>query len=176
MKVKKKICLVLYYSFARYLPSSVSKYGWVAKKIRYVLCKNIFKECGRNVNIERGAIFGNGKDICIGDNSGIGINCVVPNDIIIGNDVMMGPNCYILATNHVFDSIKKPMNRQGILRGKITIIENDVWIGRGVMMTTGRHIKKGTIVAMGSVLTKDFPEYSIVGGNPAKLIKSRKEK
>lgn len=40
-------------------------------------------------------------------------------------------------------------------------------------MTPGRHVSKGTIVAMGSVLTKDFPTYSIVGGNPAIFIKSR---
>ena len=43
------------------------------------------------------------------------------------------------------------------------------------LLTPGRHIRKGTIVAMGSVLTRDYPEYSIVGGNPAKLIKSRIE-
>jgi acetyltransferase-like isoleucine patch superfamily enzyme len=41
-------------------------------------------------------------------------------------------------------------------------------------MTPGRHISKGTIIGMGSILTKDFPPYSVVGGNPAKLIKSRK--
>lgn len=57
---------------------------------------------------------------------------------------------------------------------KITIIGNDVWIGRDVHITSGRTIANGTIVAMSTVLTKDFPPYSIVGGNPAKLIKMRK--
>ena len=54
------------------------------------------------------------------------------------------------------------------------IIGNDVWIGRDVHMTPGRTIADGSIIAMCAVLTKDFPPYSVVGGNPAKLIKSRK--
>ena len=53
------------------------------------------------------------------------------------------------------------------------IIEDDVWIGLRSILTPGRHVQKGTIVAIGSVLTKDFPPYSVVGGNPAKVIKSR---
>lgn len=57
---------------------------------------------------------------------------------------------------------------------KQTIIEDDAWIGRDVTMTPGRTIKKGSIIAACTMLTKDFPEYSIVGGNPSKLIKSRK--
>lgn len=175
MKMKKYVYLILYYGIAQYLPSSISKFGGsISKRFRYILCRNIFKECGENVNIERLAKFGNGRGVCIGDNSGIGINCTVPNNIIIGRNVMMGPNCYILATNHVFNSVEIPMNKQGIVKGKITIINDDVWIGRNVLMTTGRHIKKGSIIAMGSVLTKDFPEYAIVGGNPAKLIRFRK--
>jgi len=56
---------------------------------------------------------------------------------------------------------------------KRTIIEDDVWIGRQVIMSPGRHIKEGTIIAAGTVLSKDFPEYSIVGGNLSRLIKYR---
>ena len=54
-----------------------------------------------------------------------------------------------------------------------TIIEDDVWIGRGVMMTPGRVVKRGSVIAAGCVLCKDFPEYSVIGGNPSKFIKSR---
>ena len=59
------------------------------------------------------------------------------------------------------------------LQKKQTVIEDDAWIGRNVTMTPGRTIKKGTIIGTGCVLTKDFPPYSIVGGNPGRLIKSR---
>ena len=168
MKIKKYICLVLYYYFARFLPSG--KFG---KYVRYHICKGIFKKCGKNVNVERLATFGNGFNIEIGDNSGIGINSCIPNDTIIGNDVMMGPNTYILVHNHAFDRTDITMREQGFAKRKRTIIEDDCWIGRDVLMTPGRTIKKGSIIAAGCVLTKDFPEYSIVGGNPAKLIRSR---
>lgn len=172
---KKLICLFLYYGFARFLPCSFAPiFGRVSKKIRYTLCKQIFKECGRNVNIERMAMFGSGAEIKIGDNSGIGINCTVPSDIIIGKNVMMGPNCYILSFNHRFDRFDIPMCEQGFSSRKITIIEDDVWIGREVLMTPGRHIQTGTIIAARTVLCKDFQEYSIIGGNPSKLIKLRK--
>ena len=128
----------------------------------------------QNVNVERRASFGTGRNIEIGDNSGIGINACIPSNTKIGKDVMMGPNCYILGTNHQFDRTDIPMIEQGMTIQKVTIIEDDVWIGRNVTFTPGRTIKKGTIVGACTMLCKDFPEYSIVGGNPSKLIRSRK--
>ena len=147
------------------------QYGGV---IRYALCKHIFKKCGKHVNIERKAWFASGLDIEIGDYSGIGINAHIPNGTIIGDYVMMGPNCFILDVNHKVSDVDTPMCFQGHVPKKITRIGNDVWIGRDVHMTPGRTIADGSIIAMGAVLTKDFPPYSVVGGNPAKLIKSRK--
>jgi maltose O-acetyltransferase len=148
--------------------------GPISKRLRYLCCKQIFKFCGVNVNIERNASFGKGFDLEIGDNSGIGIKCTVPSDIKIGKHVMMAPNCYILSTNHDVSRTDIPMWIQGTLERKLTIINDDVWIGRQVLFTPGRIVQEGTIVAAGSVLTKDFPAFSIVGGNPAKLIKMRK--
>ena len=126
------------------------------------------------MNIERKAFFASGIDIEIGDYSGIGINAHIPNGTIIGDYVMMGPNCFILDVNHKVSDADTPMCFQGHVPKKITRIGNDVWIGRDVHMTPGRTIADGSIIAMGAVLTKDFPPYSIVGGNPAKLIKYRK--
>jgi len=137
-------------------------------------CRNIFEYCGKNVNIERRVYFGGGKKIRIGDNSGIGIHCVVPSDILIGDNVMMGPKCYILDANHKFSRTDIPMIFQGHSERKQTIIENDVWIARQVLISPGRYVKKGTIVAAGCVLTKDFDEFSIVGGNPSRLIRERR--
>lgn len=136
----------------------------------------MFKKSGRCINIERGACFGSGVNIEIGDYSGIGLNAFIPGDTIIGNYVMMGPNCIIFQSNHKTDDITVPMMFQGMTERKTTIIGDDVWIGQNVTMTPGRHIARGTIIATGCVLTKDFPEYSVVGGNPSKLLKSRKEK
>lgn len=169
------ICLSLYYSIAYWLPGSYSLIlGGVSRKIRYSLCRHIFKYCGKNVNIERKANFGCGLEIELGDESALGINCTVPSNTKIGKFVMMGPNCYILQNNHIFKRTDIPMCHQGHTPVVPTIIEDDVWIGRDVLITPGRHIKHGSIVAAGCVLCKDFPDYSIIGGNHSKLIRSRK--
>lgn len=174
--VKRLIFLFIYYCFARYLPSSYSPIvGHIANRIRIYCVRHIFKYCGKSIStIDRMAYFGTGKNIEIGDYSGIGENCIVPNNTIIGKYVMMAPEVHIVANNHNFNDVSKPMCFQGSPKNPpITIIEDDCWIGVRVIMTPGRHIKKGTIVAAGAVLTKDFDEYSIVGGNPAKLIRKR---
>ena len=101
-------------------------------RFRAVLCRRIFKRCGTNVNIERKACFGSGRLVELGDNSGLGINCMVPSDIKIGNDVMMGPNCYILSQNHRIDDVTTPMNLQGFVKKGRTVIDDNVWIGRNV--------------------------------------------
>lgn len=173
IKIGQIICLALYYGFAQFLPKSNTFFN-VGGGIRFFLCKHIFKKCGKHVNIERKAFFASGIDIEIGDYSGIGINAHIPNGTIIGDYVMMGPNCFILDVNHKVSDVDTPMCFQGHVPKKITRIGNDVWIGRDVHMTPGRTIADGSIIAMGAVLTKDFPPYSIVGGNPAKLIKYRK--
>ncbi len=173
--VTKLIFLFLYRSILIWLPASTTPIiGKMMRKLRYLCCRNIFLFCGRNVNIERGAHFGSGFRLKIGDNSGIGINCNVPGNIEIGKNVMMGPECNILSINHRFDRTDIPMIDQGSTDEKKTIIEDDVWIGRQVIFTPGRIVKKGSIIAAGTVLCKDFEEFSIIGGNPSALIKSRK--
>lgn len=176
-KIKRKIYRWLYYHFLVHLPIShhCGFIGRMSSWLRYKLCCNIFAYCGKNVNIEHGANFGTGYNLRIGDNSGLGVNCVIPDGSIIGRDVMMGPNCYIHSRNHKFDRIDIPMIQQGYSEVKPCIIDDDVWIGRNVTIMVGRHISKGTIVAANSVVTKDFPPYSIIGGNPAKIIRERRE-
>lgn len=173
LKLTPIICLALYYGLAYWLPVSYRPGGRVAKALRYALCKRIFKKCGKNVNIERRSFFGNGKDIEIGDNSGLGINSHIPNNTIIGSGVLMGPNVYIFDRNHAFDRVDIPIGQQGYKTGYQTIMEDDIWIGRGVTITPGRRIRKGSVVGACTLLCKDFPEYSVIGGNPSRLIKSR---
>ncbi len=168
-KIIRFFCLILYYSFAIHLPASYS--FKLSKPIRYFLCKNILKKCGKNVNIERGANFG--LDVTVGDNSGLGINSFVEK-ASIGNDVMMGRDVIIMYHSHKFDDCNIPMRLQGRRPGKEVIIEDDVWIGHRVIILPGVKICKGVIVGAGSVVTKDIPEYSIVGGVPAKIIRYRK--
>lgn len=173
LPLKTIVFLVLYYSIGRWLPATGRCFN-IGGFFRRWCCRHIFKYCGDNVNIERGAWFASGIDIEIGDNSGLGLMCHIPNGTIIGDNVMMGPNCFILDVNHRFDDITTPMIQQGMSPKKITTIGDDVWIGRDVFMTPGRTVAPHSIIGARCVLTKDFPEYSIVGGNPSVLIRSRK--
>ncbi len=164
--------LVLYYFVARYLPRSNSIYAFGSKQIRYWICKRLFAKCGKNVNIEHGADFGSGRYIEIGDNSGIGVNCVVGR-AIIGKNVMMGPDVVFVTRSHNFLDVDKPMRWAGHLESEPIIIGDDVWIGTRSIILPARKIGTGVVIGAGSVVTKDVPDYAIAAGNPARVIKYR---
>lgn len=178
IQIKQLIYLAIYYGFAQFLPNSYGIFKPIAEVsnwIRIFCVKRIFKKCGHIRTINRRVNFATGRNVEMGDESGIGANTTIPGNTIIGNNVIISRNCFILGRNHRFDRTDIPLNDQGFWPPKQTIIEDDCWIGMNTLMTPGRHISKGTIVGMGSCLTKDFPPYSIVGGAPAKFIKSRIE-
>jgi len=168
------IWCILYYGFARYLPATCKPYAFGAKKIRYWICRHLFAKCGKNVNVEHGAEFGSGRHIEIGDHSGLGVRCWL-GAVVIGNNVMMGPDVTILSSNHKFDRIDIPMSQQGHQESAPVIIGNDVWIGTRAIILPGRKIGNGVIIGAGAVVTKDVPDYAIVGGNPARIIKYRNQ-
>lgn len=172
-----KFWLMLFYGIANHLPDSYTMFwGRPSNKLRIMRCKHIFKKCGKVTTINRNIYFGNGKNVVIGDYSGIGSNCVLPNDIKIGKYVMMGPELYCLSYSHIIDNPDIPMCQQGGVRNSYSgiCIENDVWIGGKVIITKGRHIGHHSILGAGAVVTKDVPDYAVVGGNPAKILKMRK--
>ena len=93
--------------------------------------------------------------------------------IEIEDNVIIGPNTVIRASNHNYADINKPIRYQNHAGGKI-IIKEDVWIGSNCTILPNIVIGKGSIIGAGSVVTKNIPEYSVVAGVPAKIIKSRK--
>lgn len=86
---------------------------------------------------------------------------------------MMGPWCIIYTRNHAFSRTDIPMREQGMQDFKPVSIGNDVWIGSRVTITSGVKIGNGCIIGTGSVVTKDVPDFAVVGGNPAKILKYR---
>ena len=102
----------------------------------------------------------------------IGLKAYIRGPLKIGRDVLMGPECVILTTNHNFSKRESPIRLQGST-SKPVLIGDDVWIGQRVMIMPGVNIGNGAIIGAGAVVTKDVPPYTIVGGAPAKVIKSR---
>ncbi|GGF27659.1 acyltransferase [Echinicola rosea] len=125
----------------------------------------------RPTNNYGGAI---GEGLKVGSNSSIGHLCYIgcSGYIEIGENVMMSPRVSIYSENHNFSRINLPMKDQGVSRSFVKI-EDDCWIASNTIVLAGVTIGKGSVIAAGSVVTKDVPPYSIVGGNPAKIIKSR---
>lgn len=172
----KSIRLALYYLFASRLPASTLKATHWCRTFRAWILKPLFCHAGKNINIEKGAYLGNPRDISIGDNSGIGVNCQLVGQVSIGNDVMMGPDVVILTSSHAFSDLSLPMWRQKALPCRPVAIGNDVWIGTRVIILPGVVIGDGAIIGAGAVVTKNVPPYAVMGGNPAKLIYFRNEK
>lgn len=174
-KISYGLSYVMYYFFARHLPSSFAPYSMGSGKLRSFLAKRMFSSCGKNVNIEHGAFFGGGREIEIGDNSAIGLNARISGPLSIGNDVMMGPDVSIYTQNHETENIYKPMRLQTAPKQKVTI-GNDCWIGANAVILPGVTIGSGVIIGAGAVVTKDVPPLAVVGGVPAKIIKMREER
>jgi maltose O-acetyltransferase len=170
-RMKNTIALFLYYTLVWNLPPSYFPGGKVYKRMRYLLCKRLFKRCGVNVTIEPKAYIPFWK-VEIGNNSGIGKNAHL-GAVTIGDNVMMGPDVVILTRNHKFSNLNKPMRCQGAAEDIPVIIGDDVWIGTRAIILPGVHIGKGSIIAAGAVVTDNVAEYSIYGGNPARFIKKR---
>jgi len=85
----------------------------------------------------------------------------------IGDDVMIGPNVSIITTGHPLE----PSQRRAVTIGKPIAIERNVWIAAGATVIGGVTIGENSVVAAGSVVTKDVPPKALVGGNPARVIR-----
>lgn len=170
-KIKFLISYIIYNTIAKNLPSTTSPFSIGSGKLRVLCAKNIIKECGKNVNIEKGARFS--RLTKLGDFSGIGINAKLHGQVIIGDNVMMGPECIIYTQNHEFKRTDIPMRNQGFRKEEPVIIGNDVWIGGRVIILPGVKVGNGVVIGAGTVVTKDIPDNSIVGGNPMRILKTR---
>lgn len=173
MKLKKLLCLLLYYGVANRFPTQPVP-GWrFGYWLRRKLIKQIAAQCGKDVIVKQKANVGSGVELRVGDRAQIGHNCRISRCVTLGNDLVMGPDVVMMATAHAFDDIDVPINQQGALPIRPIVVGNDVWLGTRVIVLPGVHIGDGAIVGAGAVVTKDVPPRAIVGGNPARVIRFR---
>ena len=170
-KIRRLIGRILYIGIGKHLPLSGARFNFGARRFRQFCAHLILEDCGKWVNIDKGATFA--TDIKIGNRSGIGANCSIPTGVTIGENVMMGIDVLMFTNEHRHDDITVPMGEQGRTEVEPIVIEDDVWIGSRSLIMKGTHIGRGAIIAAGSVVTKNVPPYEIWGGNPARFLKSR---
>ena len=111
-----------------------------------------------------------GLEIRVGHRVFINQNCTLYDlaEISIGDDVMIGPNVSIISEGHPV----APSQRRASVVGKPIVIERNVWIAAGATIIGGVTVGENSVVAAGSVVTKDVPPNTLVGGNPARVIRS----
>jgi len=111
-----------------------------------------------------------GSEITVGRNVFINQNCTFYDlgGIAIADDVMIGPNVSIITSGHPL----RPAERRSGVTAKPIVVERNVWIAAGAIIIGGVRIGENSVVAAGAVVAKDVPPNTLVGGNPARVIRS----
>ena len=134
------------------------------------IVRSLFGTVGDNPSVSRGFQCDFGYNIHVGNNFYAGYNCVMLDyaEISIGDNCLIGPNVGIYTTGHNLN----PINRLKTGYAKPVIIGNDVWIGGNSCIMPGVTIGDGAVIAVGSVVVSDVAPMTLVGGVPAKFIKT----
>lgn len=128
-----------------------------------------FREAGDNLKVSSNVNFYNPEKIAAGDNVYIGYNCYFGGgEINLDDEVIIGPYCSIVAGIHSFEN---ESFRYGKYEFKSIEIGRGTWIASHCVISAGVKVGKGCLVAAGSVVVKDVPDFTMVGGVPAKFIK-----
>lgn len=167
--------LLFYLTNKLFVPYRFKNIEPLYSKLRENIAKKLFNFVGEDVVIRPYVKISYMENLELGNRSSIGDRSVVvaAGGVVIGEDVMMGPEVMIYSQNH---EITPPQIKliDGKVVNKKVIIEDDVWIGARAIILPGATISKGSVIAAGAVVPgKEFPPNSVIGGNPARVIKLR---
>jgi acetyltransferase-like isoleucine patch superfamily enzyme len=141
-----------------------------ADEIRVLFSKLIGKQVDDSFLLIPPFYTAGGNEISVGRNVFVNQNCTFYDlgGLHIADDVMIGPNVSLITTGHPVE----PSQRRSVTIGKPIVIERNVWIAAGATIIGGVTVGENSVVAAGSVVTKDVPPNTLVGGNPARVIRS----
>jgi acetyltransferase-like isoleucine patch superfamily enzyme len=143
-----------------------------AMSVRRILAKKIFRHCGEGVIFHHNVLFSDGRNISLGD--GVLVNRYSMLDdrgpIDVGAYTMLSAGITIETHTHPFDNFERPIAYSGRGVAPVRIGANSV-LGYNAVIMAGTTLGYRTIVGANSVVTKDVPDYTVVGGVPAKPIK-----
>ena len=136
---------------------------------------------GEGVHLYRGTNVetGRGGSVTIGDDTHVQGSCNLKGflgSLRIGRDVQIAPHCVFSPYEHGIDDVTVAIRAQPITTKGDIIIEDDVWLGAGVIVLNGVTIGRGAVIGAGSVVTKDIPPFSIAVGSPAAVVRRRGER
>jgi acetyltransferase-like isoleucine patch superfamily enzyme len=128
-------------------------------------------EIGHHSTIEDFTVVNNGMGaVKIGNHVFLGISNVIIGPVTLHDHIMTAQNVVMSGLNHGFKDVSVPFRYQACTVAEI-VVEEGCWIGANVVITAGVRIGKYSIIAAGSIVTKDVAAYSIAGGNPARILK-----
>jgi acetyltransferase-like isoleucine patch superfamily enzyme len=141
-----------------------------ADEIRSLFSQLIGKEVDESFLLIPPFYTAGGNEIRIGRHVFVNQNCTFYDlgGLQISDDVMIGPNVSLITTGHPLE----PSQRRVVTIGKPIVVEKGVWIAAGAIIIGGVTVGAHSVVAAGSVVTKDVPANTLVGGNPARVIRS----
>lgn len=141
-------------------------------KIFFLRC--LGSEVGKKITFYPGIKLSPGTNMVIGDHVDFawGVLITSGGGVEIGDRTLIGYGTKIFSTNHIIPKNKNKIFFSGHSKAKVSIA-NDVWIGANCTIIAGVTIGEGSVIAAGSVVTKDVLPFTIVGGVPAKFIKNR---
>jgi len=158
---------------------------YIGMKLRHIYWTNRLRSSGKNLQFRKGSGIGYPNLIDVGDNFILGNSSLITANssygMFIGNNVGIARNVLIHSANHSFDEINIPIMQQKIISPKLeynnkfysVIIKDNVWIGSQSVLLPGTVIESGCVISSGSIVSGNFPENSLIMGNPARVIKSR---
>ncbi len=160
-------------------------FGWLFRSlpgvfgltVRGVFYRVLFKKMESFPLIYSGVYFSHSYGISVGKNFSIntGAHLDGRGGMSIGRNVMVGPYVVIVSSEHQHQQIDVPMAELDHRYDPVNI-RDDVWVGAHAVINCGVEIGRGAVIGAGAVVVTDIPEYTIVGGVPAKVIGHRKEK
>ncbi len=140
--------------------------------LRRILAKRLFRDCGEGVIIHHNVLFSKGGNISVGNGVLLNRNTMLDDrgDIEIGAYTMIAAGVTIETHTHPFDDFDRPIAYAGRGMLPVAIGANSV-VGYNSVVTSGASIGYRCIVGANSVVTSDVPDYTVVGGVPAKPLK-----